>query len=124
MYNLDLSSRIPIYEQLYNNVVRLISAGALKPGEKLPPVRTLACELSVNPNTVSKAYKLLEQDGYIVSAVGKGSFIADNIDSLEAEKQLALEKLETAVSDAVKLGLTKKEIKDAVNSAINGGRML
>ena len=120
MFNLDLSSRTPIYEQLYNNVVRLISSGALKAGEKLPPVRALACDLSVNPNTVSKAYKLLEQDGYIYSNVGKGSFIADNLNSLEAQKQLALEKLGDALSSAVKLGLTREEIQNAVNSALGG----
>ncbi|MBQ5346951.1 MAG: GntR family transcriptional regulator [Ruminococcus sp.] len=120
MFNLDLSSRTPIYEQLYNNVVRLISSGALKAGDKLPPVRALACDLSVNPNTVSKAYKLLEQDGYIYSNVGKGSFIADNLNSLEAQKQLALEKLGDALSSAVKLGLTREEIQNAVNSALGG----
>jgi GntR family transcriptional regulator len=120
MFNLDLSSRTPIYEQLYNNVVRLISSGALKAGDKLPPVRALACDLSVNPNTVSKAYKLLEQDGYIYSNVGKGSFIADNLNSLETQKQLALEKLGDALSSAVKLGLTREEIQNAVNSALGG----
>ena len=122
MYSLDLTSRAPIYEQLYNNVVRLISAGALKPGDKLPPVRTLACELSVNPNTVSKAYKLLEQDGYICSAVGKGSFVSSNLDALDAEKQLALEKLDRALNSAVNIGLTKNEIIDRVNKALKGGK--
>ena len=120
MFNIDLSSRTPIYEQLYNNVVRLISSGALKAGDKLPPVRALACDLSVNPNTVSKAYKLLEQDGYIYSNVGKGSFIADNLNSLETQKQLALEKLGDALSSAVKLGLTREEIQNAVNYALGG----
>ncbi len=123
MYSLDLTSRAPIYEQLYNNVVRLISAGALKPGDKLPPVRTLACELSVNPNTVSKAYKLLEQDGYICSAVGKGSFVSSNLDALDAEKQLALEKLDRALNSAVNIGLTKNEIIDRVNKALKGGKL-
>lgn len=123
MYSLDLTSRAPIYEQLYNNVVRLISAGALKPGDKLLPVRTLACELSVNPNTVSKAYKLLEQDGYICSAVGKGSFVSSNLDALDAEKQLALEKLDRALNSAVNIGLTKNEIIDRVNKALKGGKL-
>lgn len=123
MYSLDLTSRAPIYEQLYNNVVRLISAGALKAGDKLPPVRTLACELSVNPNTVSKAYKLLEQDGYICSAVGKGSFVSDNLDALDAEKQLALDKLERALNNAVNIGLTRNEILERVNKALKGGKI-
>ncbi len=110
MFNLDLTSRTPIYEQLYNNVVRLISAGVLKPNEKLPPVRTLACELSVNPNTVSKAYKLLEQDGYICSAVGKGSFISPDLDALSVEKQLASEKLRSALKEAQRVGLSREDV--------------
>lgn len=123
MFSLDLASRAPIYEQLYNNVVRLISAGALKPGDKLPPVRTLACELSVNPNTVSKAYKLLEQDGYICSAVGKGSFVSENLEALDAEKQLAVEKLDQALNSAVNVGLNKTEIMERVNKALKGGKV-
>ncbi len=115
MFSLDLTSRAPIYEQLYNNVVRLISAGVLKPEDKLPPVRTLACELSVNPNTVSKAYKLLEQDGYICSAVGKGSFIAPGIKSLDAEKRIARDKLIAALNNAKKLGLSREEAQKIIN---------
>ena len=110
MFTIDLTSRKPIYEQLYNNVVRLISAGVLKPDDKLPPVRMLATELSVNPNTVSKAYKLLEADGYICSAVGKGSFVSPDLSVQNAEKQLALEKVDAKVKSAVALGATKEEL--------------
>lgn len=123
MFSLDLTSRTPIYEQLYNNVVRLISAGVLKPNDKLPPVRTLACELSVNPNTVSKAYKLLEQDGYICSAVGKGSFISPDLNALDAEKQLAAEKLSEALRNAQKIGLEKDEVLKMVDEIFEGGKV-
>ncbi|MCH5304664.1 MAG: GntR family transcriptional regulator [Ruminococcus sp.] len=122
MFSLDLSSRSPIYEQLYNNTIRLISAGVLKPGDKLPPVRTLATELSVNPNTVSKAYKLLENDGYICSAVGKGSFVSPDLNSISAEKELAFKKLEEAVESATKIGITRKEIIKRVEDAFSGGK--
>ncbi len=121
MFSLDLTSRTPIYEQLYNNVVRLISAGVLKPNDKLPPVRTLACELSVNPNTVSKAYKLLEQDGYICSAVGKGSFISPDLNALSAEKQLASEKLKAALKEAQRVGISREEILKLTDEAFKGG---
>ena len=110
MFSLDLSSRVPIFEQLYNNVVRLISAGVLTPNDKLPPVRALATELSVNPNTVAKAYKLLETDGYICSAVGKGSFISPDLSVQNAEKQLALNNLEKEIKNSVSAGATKEEI--------------
>lgn len=121
MFSLDLTSRTPIYEQLYNNVMRLISAGVLKPNDKLPPVRTLACELSVNPNTVSKAYKLLEQDGYICSAVGKGSFISPDLNALSAEKQLASEKLKAALKEAQRVGISREEILKLTDEAFKGG---
>lgn len=123
MFSLDLTSRTPIYEQLYNNVMRLISAGVLKPNDKLPPVRTLACELSVNPNTVSKAYKLLEQDGYICSAVGKGSFISPDLNALSAEKQLASEKLKAALKEAQRVGISREEILKLTDEAFKGGKL-
>ena len=59
MFVINYQSREPIYEQLYKNVVRLVSLGAMEPEQQLPPVRQLATELGVNPNTVSKAYKNL-----------------------------------------------------------------
>ncbi len=110
MFSLDLSSRKPIYEQLYNNVVRLISAGVMKANDRLPPVRTLATKLSVNPNTVSKAYKLLENDGYICSAVGKGSFVSPDLSAQSAEKRLALDRIEKEVEKGLTSGVTKEEL--------------
>lgn len=110
MFTLDFSSRKPIYEQVYNNVVRLVSMGVLKSGDKLPPVRTLATQLSVNPNTVAKAYRELESDGYICSAVGRGSFVSENLTALDAEKNIALNNLESQIKNAISLGVTKEEI--------------
>ena len=67
MINLDLKSRVPIYEQLVDKVKQLIIQGVLKPDEKLPSVRSLAQELTINPNTIQKAYRELEREGYIYS---------------------------------------------------------
>ena len=63
MLTVNFQSRTPVYQQLYDDVVRLASLGVLKSNTKLPPVRVLATELGINPNTVSKAYKMLEADG-------------------------------------------------------------
>jgi len=115
MFSLDLSSRVPIYEQLYNNVVRLISAGVLKPNGQLPPVRMLATELSVNPNTVSKAYRQLEYDGYIYSAVGKGSFVSPDLSNLNTEKQIALDTLEKEIKRSVSAGVSRGEIIEIID---------
>ena len=100
MFTLDLSSRTPIYEQLYNNVVRLISVGVLAPNDKLPPVRSLA------------AYKMLENDGYICSTVGKGSFISSDLSIKNTEKEAALKSLEAELKKCVSLGVTKVELEE------------
>lgn len=118
MFSIDFTSRLPIYEQLYNNTVRLISLGALQPGEKLPPVRTLASQLGVNPNTVAKAYQMLERDGVVYSVVGRGSFISEGVSKDNAAKNLALEKLQKSVTEAMTAGATKEEIIKAVEKSI------
>lgn len=116
MFNIDYTSREPIYEQLYNNVVRLISLGVLESKQQLPPVRQLALQLNVNPNTVSKAYKTLEQDGIIYSVVGKGSFIMDNISVVDSKKAEALKNTSLSVTNAMKLGVQKEDIIDIVDN--------
>lgn len=117
MFSLNFASREPIYEQLYKNVVRLTVAGILKPDEKLPTVRSLASELGVNPNTISKAYQLLEHDGYIYSMVGRGSFISTNFKKDDARIKIALEKVQTAVAGAVNAGASKEQIYNQVDKA-------
>ena len=109
MFNID-------YEQVYNNVVSMISLGILEPKQQLPPVRQLALQLNVNPNTVSKAYKNLEQDGIIYSVVGKGSFVMENVSVVDSKKAEALKDTKLTVTDAMKLGVQKKEILDIVDN--------
>lgn len=116
MFNIDYTSREPIYEQLYNNVVRLVSLGVLEAKQQLPPVRQLALQLNVNPNTVSKAYKILEQDGIIYSVVGKGSFIMENVSVVDSKKTEALKETSVSVTNAMKLGVQKKDIIDIVDN--------
>ena len=110
MLTVNFQSRTPVYQQLYDDVVRLASLGVLKSNTKLPPVRVLATELGINPNTVSKAYKMLEADGYIYSTVGRGSFVSDKLCQDEAEKIAARQELKSALKKAYKKGVTKEEI--------------
>lgn len=117
MFNIDYTSREPIYEQLYNNVVKQITLGVLEPKQQLPPVRQLALQLNVNPNTVSKAYKNLEQDGIIYSVVGKGSFVMENISIIDSKKAEALKNVSNSVELAIKLGVQKNEISTIVEKA-------
>lgn len=121
MFSINFGSRTPVYQQLYDDVVRLASLGILKSNTKLHPVRVLATELGINPNTVQKAYKMLESDGYIYSTVGRGSFVSEKLGQNEAEKIEAKKKLKESASDAYKKGVTKEEITSIVDSAINGG---
>lgn len=114
MYNIDLQSRTPIYEQLYKKVVELILRNELKPNDKLPSVRELAKELGVNPNTVSKAFQLLERDKVIYSLAGRGSFVS-NV-STDSVKESALEDFDRAVAEALNVGITPKELTDRINN--------
>ncbi len=111
MINLDYQSRTPIYEQIVNQIERLIVLGILKPKEQIWSVREIATNLGVNPNTVKKAYEELERRGVINTISTKGTFVADNID--EAIKNTVDEKihlLQSIVKELYKLGLTKEEI--------------
>ena len=130
MLTVNFQSRTPVYQQLYDDVVRLASLGVLKSNTKLPPVRVLATELGINPNTVSKAYnlaylskkayKMLEADGYIYSTVGRGSFVSDKLCQDEAEKIAARQELKRALKKAYKKGVTKEEIVNMIEQIIEG----
>ncbi|MGI5921988.1 MAG: GntR family transcriptional regulator [Syntrophomonadaceae bacterium] len=91
MFELDLRSREPIYEQLVAKFKQLIISRVLKPDQQLPPVRVLAGDLTVNPNTIQKAYRELEYQGYIYSLPGKGHFVQA---AVSEPKTAQLKKLE------------------------------
>ena len=76
MILLDYRDKRPIYEQMVEKLERLIVSGGLEQGSKMPSVRGLAVDLAVNPNTVQRAYTLLEQEGYLYTVSGRGSFVA------------------------------------------------
>lgn len=115
MYSIDLQSRTPIYEQLYKKIIELILKRELMPNDKLPSVRELAKELGVNPNTVSKAFQLLERDKVIYSLAGRGSFVA-NVNA-EAVKDAALADFDKAASEALNAGIGKSELIERINCA-------
>lgn len=121
MLLLDHKSRLPIYTQLYQDILRLSALGAMVPGEQLPSVRALAQELGVNPNTVQKAYQLLEHDGYICSVPGKGSFLCDMGDEAAKKKREAEQALEHAVRSALENAVNPDEIRALVERILTGG---
>lgn len=111
MINLDLKSRMPIYEQLVDKVKQLIIQGVLKPDEKLPSVRSLAQELTINPNTIQKAYRELEREGYIYSLPGKGSFVGQVTEQENSRRINSLiHDFEQVASELLYLGAPKGKL--------------
>lgn len=110
MFALDYQSRLPIYEQLYKSIIRMALLGVMEPNEKLPSVRTLGQRLGVNPNTVQKAYQMLERDKIIYSVPGKGSFITPDLACIDVKRADALEKVSQAVKEAIDYGIAKDEL--------------
>ena len=110
MFQLDLKSGTPICDQIVSGFIRLKAIGVLKPDDQLPSVRALASKFSVNPNTIQKAYAILESKGIIYSVKGKGSFISDDENSYLAIKESALSDVAAATKNALEVGISKNEI--------------
>lgn len=112
MFDIDLQSRVPIYEQLYKKTLELVIKGILKENAQMPSVRSLAKDLGVNPNTVAKAYQELERNGVIYSLTGRGSFVAKI--THESLKEYALTDFDAAVAEALKAGVSSEELKERI----------
>lgn len=124
MFELDTRSRKPIYEQLVNKLKELIINDVLKPDEQLPSVRALAQQLTVNPNTIQKAYRELETQGFIYSQKGRGSFVNPNNQLRDSEKIAQLKKeLERIIHEVLYLGMTPEDLIQLVKKidASKGG---
>ena len=100
----------PIYEQIKDGLKKLIVSGAMAPNEKLPSVRALAQQLSINPNTIQRAYNELENEGYIYSIAGKGSFAAGDAGADESRKRELQEKIRELAAELRYLGVSEEEL--------------
>lgn len=100
----------PIYEQIQAELRRLMLTGALPPGSRLPSVRELAGQLAINPNTIQRAYRELESEGYILSVAGKGSFVAQVDRLAEQQKKEALNAFLAAAQRLRALGLSAEAL--------------
>lgn len=108
MLKLDTWKRDPIYSQLEKQIVKLINLGVYEKDSILPSVRSVACDLAINPNTVAKAYKNLEQMGVIYSVAGKGVFVKSG--GTKAVHDLAREKTAAVLTNAKNAGLKKDAV--------------
>lgn len=117
MINLDYKSGATLHEQIEEGIKQLIISGALKPDEQLPSVRELSVSLTVNPNTVQRAYKQLEQDRFIYSIKGKGNFVACNFeDAGQKLRQQALDSFESISRELAFLGEEKEKLIAVIDS--------
>jgi len=111
-FHIDPSSGTPIYRQIVDQVRQAVAGGTLRPGDRLPPVRDLAVELAVNPNTVARAYQDLERDGVIETSRGRGTFVASGAAKVaEAERVERLGPvLDRVIAEAYLLGISEDDL--------------
>ncbi len=114
LIEVNLADTRPIYRQIMDEVQRGMATGLLKPDEALPPVRQLATELRVNPNTVQHAYRVLEQHGLVYVRRGRGTFVAAGGAPRTKPAQLARQVAERALRDAFRHGLVASELVAAI----------
>lgn len=112
-FHIDVSSGIPIYIQLIEQIKKATASGLLTPGEQMPSVRELAVKLTVNPNTISKAYQELEREGIIETLRGRGTFVAqnNNVRGLEERKEALRKAVQNLLIEAHHLQVTKEEVQ-------------
>lgn len=122
MLQLDFRSRVPVYEQLTEKIKEQIVYGVLKEDEQLPSVRELALELTINPNTIQKAYRELERQGYIYSVPGKGNFVKPMAKTENTkQKQELMDQLRKVIAELLYLGVTVEELREIVEKTGNRG---
>ncbi len=110
MILIDYKDTRPIYEQVVERFKTLILKGALQSDEQMPSVRGLAMELSINPNTIQKAYAELERQGFIYTVKGRGSFVSGDSSLVEQRKREYLDQILGLVKELLEIGMTKREI--------------
>ena len=120
MIVIDYRDKRPLYEQVTEKLAQLIICGALESNAKLPSVRTLAMELSINPNTIQRAYAQLEQDGYIYTVVGRGNYVTDVHEWQKGYQKAAAADLESALQKAKTAGLPLEEVLSMARNCYEG----
>ncbi|MBR4719583.1 MAG: GntR family transcriptional regulator [Lachnospiraceae bacterium] len=110
MILIDYKDSRPIYEQIFDKLRLLILNGALKADEKMPSVRTMAMELSINPNTIQRSYSELERQGYIYTVKGRGNFVSDIGKLREEYRKEIFNRLDEVCASAGNAGITGEEL--------------
>ena len=121
MIQLNYRDSKPIYEQIKDGLRRLVVSGAVRTDEKLPSVRELATSLSINPNTIQKAYRELEQEGYIYTIAGKGSYAAQRADVATGRNEELMKEFDEIVKELLYLCQDKDILINRIEELAKGG---
>lgn len=121
MIIINYNDKRPIYEQVVDRMQALILGGALEPDEKLPSVRALAMELSINPNTIQKAYHELEAAGYIYTVKGRGNFVRANDSLIQVKREHVLSELKEKILSCKEAGVSETEVRGIVDQIFGRG---
>ena len=118
MFIIDSMSRQPVYEQIIRQLERFVLTGLLKPGDQLPSVRSLSMSLSINPNTIQKAYAELDFRGIIYSVPGRGCYVSENAGALLQEyKRTQLQDIQALAGELAMAGIPLQDVLDSVRTA-------
>lgn len=121
MLELNYRDAGPIYEQIKDGLRRLILSDVIRQDEKLPSVRELASQLAINPNTIQKAYRELEQEGYVYTVSGRGSFAAPLSEVRSGRQEMLLAQFDEAVTELLYLKKDPDELRQRIDELQQGG---
>lgn len=122
MVQLNYREAKPIYEQIKEGLRKLVVSGALSAGDKLPSVRELASQLAINPNTIQRAYRELENEGYIYTLVGKGTFVAESRSIDNSREKELLQEFDEMVTELLYLEVSKEKLKERIDTVTEGSK--
>lgn len=120
MIIIDYSDKRPIYEQIAERFQTLIINGIMEADEQLPSVRMLAVELSINPNTIQRAYAELERDGFIYSVKGRGNFVKRDEELFQRQRERLLMEFEKQARVCLRQGIKKEELSERLGKITEG----
>lgn len=114
MIQLNYRDAKPIYEQVKEGIRKLVVSGALQPEEKLPSVREMASKFAINPNTIARAYRELEEEGYVYTQSGKGTYVSEHLEISDGRKEELLKVFDETARELLYLSVSKEELKEHI----------
>ena len=121
MIQLNYRDAKPIYEQIKDGLRKLVITNSLIANEKLPSVREMASKLAINPNTIQKAYRELEEEGYVYTVAGKGTFVAERKEVLGVRNEELMKEFDEVVTELLFLAMDEDSLKTRIEQLAKGG---